>query len=156
MSQPDLPMAVENDAMLIRRELLTRISRLLMQGQLRRKVDRIPLELRPKGGAFSRCCVYKDRAMIKYKIMALLGFSIQDEQDELIPLSEYAEMAIGRDRISPHPLTVVDEVCSACVRVSYVVTNMCRGCLARPCMINCPKTPSTSATDKRTSTTRNA
>ena len=77
--------------------------------------------------------------MIKYKIMALLGFSIQDEQDELIPLSEYAEMAIGRDRISPHPLTVVDEVCSACVRVSYVVTNMCRGCLARPCMINCPK-----------------
>ncbi len=132
-------MAVENDAMLIRRELLTRISRLLMQGQLRRKVDRIPLELRPKGAPTSRCCVYKDRAMIKYKIMALLGFSIQDEQDELIPLSEYAEHAFERDRISPRPLTVVDEVCSACVKVSYVVTNMCRGCLARPCTINCPK-----------------
>lgn len=132
-------MAALNNAMLIRRELLTRMSRLLMNGELKLKVDRIPLELRPKDGDFSRCCIYKDRAMIKYKIMALLGFSIQDETDELIPLSEYVDKAFERTEISAQPLTVVDGVCSACVKVNYVITNMCRGCLARPCMVNCPK-----------------
>ena len=72
-------MAVANNAMMIRRELLMRLARLLMNGELKLKVDRIPLELRPKGGDFSRCCIYKDRAMIKYKLMALLGFSLLEE-----------------------------------------------------------------------------
>lgn len=125
--------------MLIRREMLTKLSRLLMENELELKVDRIPLELRPKGGSYSRCCIYKDRAMIKYKLMALLGFSIQEEQDELIPLSEYAKRAFERTELSPEPLTVVDEVCSACVKANYVVTNMCKGCMARPCIVNCPK-----------------
>lgn len=132
-------MAVENNAMLIRRQMLTRISRLLIDGELELHVDRIPLELRPKGGNFSRCCIYKDRAMIRYKLMALLGFSIQDEKDELLPLSEYASRAFQRTEISAEPLTVVDEVCDTCVKVNYVVTNMCRGCMARPCIVNCPK-----------------
>lgn len=132
-------MAVENNAMLIRREMLTKLSRLLMNNELELKIDRIPLELRPKEGSYSRCCVYKDRAMIKYKLMALLGFSIQDEQDELVPLSEYARRAFERTELSPEPLTVVDDVCSACVKVNYVVTNMCKGCMARPCIVNCPK-----------------
>ncbi|MCC8089653.1 MAG: monomeric [FeFe] hydrogenase [Rikenellaceae bacterium] len=131
---------IANQASIIRRELLTRMARLLMNRELEAKVDRIPLELRPRGyEGSSRCCVYKDRAVLKYKIIGLLGYHIQDETDELIPLSEYTRKAFERNSISPEPLTVVDEACSACVKVNYVVTNMCRGCVARPCMVNCPK-----------------
>ncbi len=128
-----------NNAVLIHRELLTRLAKLFNEGELELKIDRIPLEMRPKGAPTSRCCVYKDRAMLRYKLMALLGFNIRDEIDELTPLSEYVRRAFERTEISREPLTVVDEVCSACVRVNYVVTNMCRGCLARPCMANCAK-----------------
>ncbi|MDR0510230.1 MAG: monomeric [FeFe] hydrogenase [Rikenellaceae bacterium] len=130
----------ENNAVLMRRELLTRLSELFYRGELENGVDRIPLELRPRSFVnVSRCCVYKDRAMLRYKIMALLGFNIRDEQDELTPLSRYVEMARRRTGLSKEPLTVVDDVCSACVRVNYVVTNMCRGCMARPCTTSCNK-----------------
>ncbi len=133
-------MAIINNAVLMRRELLTRITKLYAEGELEPKIDHIPIELRPRGYEQpSRCCVYKDRAMLKYKIMALLGFNIQDETDETVSLREYVQRAFKRDSISAEPLTVVDDVCSACVKVNYVVTNMCRGCMARPCMMNCPK-----------------
>ena len=132
-------MAVTNNAMLIRRELFARLTKLLMDGRLVEDIDRMPIELRPKNGGSSRCCVYKDRAMLKYKIMALLGFSTREENEEFTPLSVFAERALQRNAISSVPLTVVDDACSACVKANYVVTNMCRGCVARPCIMNCPK-----------------
>ncbi|MCC8035603.1 MAG: monomeric [FeFe] hydrogenase [Rikenellaceae bacterium] len=128
-----------NNAVLIHRELISRITKLFSDGELELKVDRIPLEMRPRHGESSRCCIYKDRAMLRYKIMALLGFDIREEDDELTPLSHYVQKAWERTKIASEPLTVVDDVCSACVRTNYVVTNMCRGCMARPCMLNCPK-----------------
>jgi len=132
-------MGYTNHAMLIRRELISRIGKLLANNTLEEKIDRIPLDMRPRNDFHSRCCIYKDRAVLKYKIMALLGFDIQDEDDELTPLSEYAKRAKERKEIGSNILTVVDEACSACVKVNYEVTNLCRGCVGRPCMLNCPK-----------------
>ncbi|BDX36808.1 hydrogenase [Tenuifilaceae bacterium CYCD] len=132
-------MAVTNNAMLIRRDLITRMIRLLMEDQLVEKIDRIPLEMRPRNNPSVRCCIHKDRAVLKYKLMGLLGFNIHDETDELTPLSEYASMAIDRTNLTDVVLTVVDEACSSCRKTSYMVSNLCRGCVARPCMVNCPK-----------------
>lgn len=130
---------VLNNATIIRRELLTKIARLVATGKLVEDIDRIPAEIRPKGGESYRCCVYKDRAMAKYKIIALLGFSAQDIEADYIPLARYAQKALNRKEVSSVPLSVVTEACSACVKVNYVVTNMCRGCVGRSCMVNCPK-----------------
>jgi [FeFe] hydrogenase (group B1/B3) len=133
-------MAVTNNAMLIRRELMTRLAKMLNEGTIEQEIDRIPIEMRPRYSETSRCCIHKDRAVIKYKLMALLGFNIEDEEDELTPLSEYARMASARGKKSSSTmLTVVDEACSSCVKANYVVTNMCRGCVARPCTMNCNK-----------------
>lgn len=132
-------MAVTNNAMIIRREVLTRLVKLLKDRKLEEGIDRIPYDLRPKGGELSRCCVYKDRAMLKYKIMAIMGYSAADEVDELTPLSDYAHRAFSHNPVSDAPLNVVEEACSACVKTNYIVTNMCRGCVGRPCMVNCPK-----------------
>lgn len=132
-------MAVTNNAMLIRRELLTRISKMLHEDTIQKEIDRIPVEMRPRYIETSRCCVHKDRAVLKYRIMAILGYNVEDEEDEITPLSEYAQMAFSREKITDTMLTVVDEACSSCVKANYVVTNMCRGCVARPCVMNCNK-----------------
>ncbi len=132
-------MSVINNAVLIRRELLTRVMRHLLSGDLEKELDRIPLEMRPRKGEPVRCCVYKDRAVIKYKLMAILGFNIADETDELTPLSEYYHMAAAGNSLREGILTVVDEACSACRKTSYQVSNMCRGCVARQCVNSCPK-----------------
>lgn len=132
--------ATTNHATLLRRQLLTRISQLLLSRELEPNIDRIPIEMRPKGyDRVSRCCIYKDRAMLRYKIMALLGFDIEDETDELTPLSEYVRRALRRGELSSVPLTVVDMACRACVKTNYVITNMCQGCVGRTCMYNCNK-----------------
>ena len=47
-----------NAAQMIRRELLIRIVRAFDAGTLRDELDRIPMRLRPKNQASSRCCVY--------------------------------------------------------------------------------------------------
>ena len=44
--------------------------------------DRIPLDLRPKEMQPSRCCIYKDRAVLKYRCMAGLGVSPDSETAE--------------------------------------------------------------------------
>lgn len=132
-------MAVTNNTMILRRELLTRIIKHLRSGDLREHIDRIPYLMRPRGVEVSRCCLYKDRAMLKYRTMGVLGFGTDDETDEMTSLAEYTDRAFAREKIEKEPLSVMDEACSACVRVNYVVTNMCRGCVARACAMNCNK-----------------
>ena len=129
-----------NNTMIIRRQLVRKVIRLFNEGKLIEGIDRIPLEMSPREiPAQRRCCIYKERAVVRYKLMPILGLGIEEEQDELTPLSEFARMAIERKEPSKKVLTVVDEACTSCVKVSYIVTNICRGCVASPCIMNCPK-----------------
>jgi [FeFe] hydrogenase (group B1/B3) len=131
----------DNETFRLHRELIVRIVEMFFNGTLTEKVDRVPLELRPKHGPSTRCCVYRDRALIKYRCMAIMGHRVEDETDEFKTLHEYAQermTSTGSEKNRP-TLTVLDEACSACVRSRYFVTNACRSCLARPCTLNCPK-----------------
>ncbi len=133
-------MAQTNNATLVRREIITRLSKLYAEGRLE-DIDRIPLEMAPRYGDSnsSRCCVHKTRAIIRYRIMALLGYNVADETDELESLYSYAVRSLsGADR-GNGVLTVVDEACTSCVKSNYTVSNICRGCLAAHCMVTCPK-----------------
>lgn len=132
-------MAVNNNAKIIRREILARISSILINEQDLSSVDRIALKMRPKNGDHVRCCIYRDRAVIKYKIMAMLGFNEDSDSDELKSLTEYIEEALNGNTSSAPLLNVANEACSSCQKTNYSVTNMCQGCVGRPCMVNCPK-----------------
>jgi len=123
----------------IRRDLLKRVCELSFDNRLKEEIDRIPLEMRPKASAITRCCIHKDRAVIKYRLMTILGFNVSDETDELTALSEYAQMSLERKDFTDVMLTVVDEACSSCVKHNYTVTNLCRGCVGRPCTYACNK-----------------
>ncbi|MCU4164475.1 monomeric [FeFe] hydrogenase [Carboxylicivirga caseinilyticus] len=132
-------MTYYNNAVRTKRELLIRLIQLLDSNHLFDQIDRIALEMRPRTKAPIRCCVHKDRAVLKYKIMAAMGFNISDEEDELTPLRDYALKAIEGIESNGEFLTVVDEACSSCVQVNYTVSNLCQGCEGRPCQVNCPK-----------------
>lgn len=125
--------------MIIRRDLLTRMAEIYKQDQLLEKIDRIPLEISNKLDGTERCCVHKARAVVKYKVMAILGFGREEEEDELDTLSSYAGRVVKKEYKPSRYLTVVEEACTSCVKANYVVTNLCKGCIARPCINNCPK-----------------
>ena len=123
---------------------MIRIVRAFDSGSLESEIDQIPVKLRPKNERASRCCVYHDRAILKYRLMALLGISVEDETDETKPLSAYyAEKAWsspdGGTAKPKTPLSVCGPACSGCPDAQVVSTQNCRGCFARPCVYNCPK-----------------
>ncbi|MFA9370508.1 MAG: monomeric [FeFe] hydrogenase [Labilibaculum antarcticum] len=133
-------MAYVDNTMIIRRDLLARMADLFNEGKLIAEVDRIPLEMAPRRSPKSdRCCIYRERVIIKEKLIPLLGFDLDEYTDELKTLASYAEEALERKNPINKILTVVDEACTSCVKNSYIVTNLCKGCVAHPCMMNCPK-----------------
>ena len=132
-------MLYDNFAMLTKRELLIRIVKLLKENNLVNGVKYIPVEMRPRNKRPIKCCVHKDRYILKHKIISILGFEITDEEIDLIPLSDYAQKALDHKNMKENILSVVHEACSACMQSQYFVTNMCRGCEGRPCLMNCPK-----------------
>ena len=134
-------MAFTNNVMIVRHGLLAKLVKLWKENRLLEEIDRLPIELSPrKSKVRGRCCVHKERAVWKYKTLPLLGFDMQDEEDELTPLSEYAKRALFRsENKKENIMCVVDEACSSCVSVNYEITNLCRGCVARSCYMNCPK-----------------
>jgi [FeFe] hydrogenase (group B1/B3) len=132
-------MQVLNDVNRIKREMLIKIMKEFHEGVLRENIDAIPCEMRQRGGASSRCCVYKDRAVLKYRIMAVLGIGVETETDETKKLADYLEDALRREKPDSDILSVLDVACAQCITSRYLITNACRGCLARPCVFNCPK-----------------
>ena len=90
----------------IKKEILVRIIKAFLSDDFENQARLIPYEMRPKGMEVPyRCCVYKERAIIKDRTIAGLGFPIE-EDDETVSLSHYAKLALERDAISPNNLTV--------------------------------------------------
>ncbi len=130
---------MSNGAERMRRELMIRLVRYFREGTLGKIIDRIPLLLRPLHKISSRCCIYHDRAVLKYRLMALLGIDCAAETDELKPLSAYLAEAEKSDARPEHPITVCAAGCAGCPESRINVTTNCRGCFARPCVFACPK-----------------
>lgn len=127
-------------ALFLRTQLMKHFIRGIFSGRLKETIDAIPVSLFPRKNAAYRCCIYKDRAISKYRLMALLGMRIEDESDESAPLSAYVEGAELRKGVPEGPvLTLIDPACHACPSGRHTVSNLCRGCLARHCESACPK-----------------
>ena len=122
----------------LRRDVLRRIAKALIDGKdFASEVGLIPYAMRPKGGKLVRCCIYKERAVVRSRCMAALGFRLEDEQDDAVPLSEYASKALERTGPAAPVMTVCDIACQGCVPARYYVTNACQSCVAHPCIGSC-------------------
>lgn len=129
----------KNEITYLRRSLAAEILRIYFNDNILDEIDKVPIKRVPKNSASRRCCIYKDRAMLRYRIMSLLGIDVEFEDNEFLPISYFVEKALKRKNISSKVLTIIDIACASCQQNSYMVTDMCKGCVARPCEVNCPK-----------------
>ena len=139
---------VNNNAAMLKREILVRITKMQLDNTLLKNVRYIPRELAPAGSKPMRCCIYHDREILKMRTAARLGFSVE-ELDEDTELDDLAAKAYEREKPTWPMLTVLHEACNACVKTHFMVTNACQGCLARPCEVNCPKKAIAVGEDRR-------
>ena len=132
-------MNINNNATNVKKELLVRIAKLQLAGMLdSREINKIPTQMKPMGANPIGCCIFHDRELLKMRILARMGISVENynEQNEL---DEYAKEALEREKPTWPMITVLHEACNGCVKQNFMVTNACQGCFARPCMVNCPK-----------------
>ena len=71
----------------------------------------------PKDQPPQSCCIYKDRAVVAERIQHALGNGCGNE----------------------NVVHVIDIACDECPEAGYVVTDLCRGCLAHSCQGACPR-----------------
>lgn len=127
----------ENQTKHLKREILARIIKAFLKDNFEENVRLIPYEMRPKGCDVPyRCCVYKERAIIKDRIIAGLGISIEND-DEKTLLSSYAKQALEREKPDKNCLTVLEAACKGCIPSRVFVTNLCQGCITRSCVNSC-------------------
>ncbi len=121
----------------IKKETMTKLIEAYLSDNFPENTRLIPYDMRPVGSEIPyRCCIYKERAILKNRIIADLGFPLE-EDDERISLSTYAKGAQDREEISGKNLTVVQQACKGCVPNTIYVTDLCKGCVARPCEKTC-------------------
>ncbi len=129
---------INNNSFLIKREILVRIVKLMLNNNLQDGVHYIPREMAPRGSEPIGCCIYHDREILRQRVIARLGCSLEN-YDDARPLASYAQEALERKAPTWPMLTVLDEACNACVKTHFLVTNACQACVARPCMMNCAR-----------------
>lgn len=121
----------------LKKEILIRLIKAFFSDDFQENTRLIPYDMRPKGAEVPyRCCIYKERAIIKDRTIAGLGFQIE-EDDEKTSLLTYAKNALNRDKIDNKHLTVLQAACKGCVPSQIHVTDLCQGCVARPCQHAC-------------------
>lgn len=100
----------------IKYRVLKEVAGFAWQGKLFDHLLDIPKIINPTTKPISRCCVYKEHAI----------------------LSERVKLAIGGSN-DQHVIEVIDIACDECPVGGYEVTNGCRGCLAHKCQKVCPR-----------------
>ncbi len=96
-------------------EVLKEVSKNAWNDTLLENISDIPKNIVSGKDSTTRCCVYKERAI----------------------LAERVKIAMGGNRRNPNVIEVIDIACDECPASGYVVTSSCRGCLSHRCFDAC-------------------
>ena len=117
----------------LRRMVLEHLSRYTWNDNLVEHVYDILQEVREDTPRY-RCCVYKERAVLKNRIDMALGqtcdMNIIEASKATLNEPERRELPI---------IDVLPAACDQCPIDAYYVTDICRHCIAHKCMNNCPR-----------------
>ena len=103
----------------IKHEILTRVAKLAYEGKLEEERDKIPYEISPGPKAKFRCCVFREREIVKERVRLAEGLD--------------ADPTAGTNNI----VQVIKAACDDCQLSRYTVTDNCRGCLQHACRSAC-------------------
>ena len=111
---------VTNDATVLRikHEVLYEVAKRAWEGTLEKTRDEIPYKMIPGPQASYRCCIYKEREIIKQRV-------------------RLAEGKCPTDRDTNNVVQVINAACEECPIASYLVTDNCRKCMGKACQNSC-------------------
>ena len=111
---------VTNDATIlkIKHELLYQVAKLAFEGTYEEKKDQIPYMMIPGPQAQFRCCIYKEREVIRQRTLLAEGKTPDMSDSENI-------------------VQIIPSACEGCPISRYVVTDNCQKCMGKACQNSC-------------------
>lgn len=102
----------------IKHDVFREVAKLAWDGELEEKRDELPYKLIPGPHAKFRCCIYKEREVIRQRI-------------------RLAEGKCPTDRYTKNNIQVIDAACEECPIARYTVTDNCQNCMGKACIRSC-------------------
>lgn len=111
---------ITNDATLlkVKHEVLYEVAKLAYAGRLEDERDDLPYEMVPGPQPAFRCCIYREREVIRQRIRLAEGKAPGVEDDGNI-------------------VQVINSACEGCPISRYVVTDNCQKCMGKACQSAC-------------------
>ena len=103
----------------IKFEVNTEVARLAFAGELDEKANEIPYKLIPGRTPHYRCCVYREREIIRERVQLAMGRSAMSGQ------------------MNKNIVQVIEAACEGCPINRFNVTNNCQMCMAKKCLGAC-------------------
>ena len=105
----------DTEVQFLKYRVLKSVSRRAFNGTLLKELPNIPNEIIPGPKPTTRCCIYKERAIVNERI----------------------KLALGGKPDNPNVIEVINIACDECPVAGYKVTEACRGCIAHRCEVAC-------------------
>ena len=105
----------DTEVQYLKYRVLRTVAKHAFEGTLTTNLPIIPKEIIPGPKPTTRCCIYKERAIVNERI----------------------RMALGGNPENPNVVEVIDITCDECPVGGYRVTESCRGCIAHRCETAC-------------------
>lgn len=111
---------VTNDGTIIqiKHEILCEVAKLVFAGKFDAEKEELPYRMMPGPKASYRCCVYKEREIVRQRIRLAEGKNPQGAHNDLV-------------------VQVVQAACEDCPISRYVVTDNCQKCMGKACQQSC-------------------
>lgn len=103
----------------IKHEVLYKVAKLAFEDELQEKQDKIPYDMIPGPQANFRCCIYKEREIIRQRVRLAQGKSPSANRD------------------NKNIVQVINSACEGCPITRFVVTDNCQKCMSKKCQRAC-------------------
>lgn len=105
----------DTEVQYLKYRVLKTVAKYAFKGTLTKELPNIPKEIIPGPKPSTRCCIYKERAIVNERI----------------------RMALGGNPDNPNVVEVIEIACDECPVGGYQVSESCRGCIAHRCETAC-------------------
>ena len=122
----------------IRRKVFAAVAKMAYDGNYS-KLRELPFDILPGEDATYRDSIFVERAIVSERVRLACGLPLRSI-DDYAPTDSGLEASVVAEKYYNPPLVnIIKFACNACPEKRVIVTDMCQGCLAHPCVEVCPK-----------------
>lgn len=111
-------MYADENVIKIKHDVLYEVAKLAFEGKLEEQKEEVPFDLIPGPTPKFRCCIYKEREIIRQRLLLAEGKTL-----------------VGNDE--KNIIQVIRSACEDCPISSYTVTENCQNCIGKACINAC-------------------